>query len=149
MKSKTPSVNKITPPRISGILPRERLYVAMDRNFERPAVWVNGEGGAGKSTLVAGYLDSRKIPCLWYQVDKGDADIATLFSYMAIAAEHAAPDENASLPFFTPEYQAGRHSVLRRKKQKSLSSCVERTNTRAKLLRIYSTGHRAGPLVLF
>lgn len=107
MQSQTPSVNKITPPRISGILPRERLYLAMDRNFERPAVWVNGEGGAGKSTLVAGYLDSRKIPCLWYQVDRGDADIATLFSYMATAVEHAAPDKNATLPFFTPEYQSG------------------------------------------
>jgi ATP/maltotriose-dependent transcriptional regulator MalT len=40
-------------------------------------------------------------------VDNGDTDIATLFSYLATAVEHAAPDENASLPFFTPEYQAG------------------------------------------
>ena len=31
----------------------------------------------GKTTLAASYLEARKLPSIWYQVDSGDADPAT------------------------------------------------------------------------
>ena len=34
-------------------------------------------GSAGKTTLVATYLEARAIPSLWLQLDAGDADPAT------------------------------------------------------------------------
>ncbi len=97
-------MNKISRPRISGVLPRERLFRLLDESLARPVSWVNGPGGCGKSTLVASYLDSRKLPCLWYQIDEGDGDIATLFYYLGLAAKKAAPRHRHPLPLFTPEY---------------------------------------------
>jgi ATP/maltotriose-dependent transcriptional regulator MalT len=42
-------------------------------------VWVEAAPGSGKTTLAASWLDSRTRPCLWYQIDAGDADVATFF----------------------------------------------------------------------
>jgi len=66
-------------------------------------VWVTGPAGAGKTTLVASYLDTRNLPCIWYQVDAGDADPATFFYYLGIGARKAAPRFRRPLPLLTPE----------------------------------------------
>lgn len=50
-----------------------------------------GPPGAGKTTLAASYLDSQKRPLLWYQLDEGDADAATFFHYLGLAAGKLAP----------------------------------------------------------
>ena len=76
----------------------------MDAGRDYPVTWVAGPPGSGKTTLVASYLDTRKIPCLWYQVDDGDADIATFFYYMGIAVKNAFPGKRKALPVLTPEY---------------------------------------------
>jgi ATP/maltotriose-dependent transcriptional regulator MalT/DNA-binding SARP family transcriptional activator len=70
-------------------------------------IWISGPAGSGKTTLVSSYLDTNKIPCLWYQIDEGDSDIATFFSYMGMAAKKAAPRRRTPLPLFTPEYLQG------------------------------------------
>ncbi len=60
--------------------------------------------GAGKTTLVATWLLERGSPYLWYQLDKDDADPATFFYYLGIAAKHASQDPSLFLPLLTPEY---------------------------------------------
>ena len=45
-------------------------------------VVITGEVGAGKSTLVASYLERREIGSAWVQLDSGDRDCATLFFYL-------------------------------------------------------------------
>jgi len=74
---------------------------------KQPIIWVSGPAGSGKTTLVANYLDVRKIPCLWYQIDEGDADLATFFFYLGKAAKKAAPRKKKPLPLLTPEYLQG------------------------------------------
>ena len=81
---------------------------------KRSVVWVSGPAGCGKTTLVANYLDERKLPCLWYQVDEGDADIASFFYYLGLAARKAAPRNRKPLPFLTPEYLQGIATFTRR-----------------------------------
>ena len=76
----------------------------MDAGRDMPVVWVTGPPGSGKTTLVASYLDTRKLSCLWYQADSGDADIATFFYYMGMAAKKAFPRKRKPLPLLTPEY---------------------------------------------
>jgi len=66
-------------------------------------VWIAGPPGSGKSTLAADYAARRSTDCLWYQVDPGDADIASFFFYLSQAAR--GQDEGPeALPRFEPAY---------------------------------------------
>ncbi len=66
-------------------------------------VWLAGPPGSGKSTLAADYAARRSTDCLWYQVDRGDADIASFFFYLSQAARaHGAALD--PLPRFEPAY---------------------------------------------
>ena len=102
----TPSIAKITCPISAGSLPRKRLFDHLDECMRRPVVWVSGPAGCGKTTLTSSYLETRTLPCLWYQVDQGDTDLSTFFYYMGLAAKKAAP-KRKSLPLLTPEYLQG------------------------------------------
>ncbi len=105
-KNKT-FIAKISRPSISGIYPRTRLFKTLDDSRKQPLIWVSGPGGAGKTSLVASYLDARKLLCIWYKVDAGDADLAAFFYYMGLAAKQAAPRYKQPLPLLTPEYAHG------------------------------------------
>jgi len=95
---------KITRPRLPEIVPRERLFQLLDKSRQYPVVWITGPAGSGKTTLAASYLAGRQIPCIWYQIDEGDASPANFFYYLGLAAKKAAPRYRRSLPFLTPEY---------------------------------------------
>jgi LuxR family transcriptional regulator, maltose regulon positive regulatory protein len=71
---------------------------------KRPVIWISGLPGSGKTTLVSSYIETRKIPCLWYQIDESDSDPATFFYYMGQAAKKASPRKRKPLPLLTPEY---------------------------------------------
>jgi len=100
-------IAKVTYPTPIGVLPRKRLFTLLDRKRQRPVIWVSGPPGSGKTTLATSYIEARKIPCLWYQVDKADADPATFFYYLGQAMERAAPRKRKPLPLLTPEYLQG------------------------------------------
>ena len=114
MRQRQLSIAKITRPKITGVYERTRLFNLLDQRREKPVVWISGPAGSGKTTLVGSYLDSRKLPCLWYQVDEGDGDIATFFYYMGLAAKKAAPRVKRPLPLLTPEYAFGIPTFTRR-----------------------------------
>jgi LuxR family maltose regulon positive regulatory protein len=103
---------KLVRPAQSGTFRRSRLFSILDG--ARPVAWVSGPPGAGKTTLVASYVESRKLASLWYQVDEGDGDPATLFYYLRQAAMRAAPRRKWRLPLLTPEYAFGLSTFTRR-----------------------------------
>jgi LuxR family maltose regulon positive regulatory protein len=94
-------------PVLRRVFPRERLFRLIDRMRDRPVIWISGPPGCGKTTLVNSYLEARKIPCLWYQVEEADADAATFFYYLGQAERRAGGKEQEPLPLLTPEYLQG------------------------------------------
>ena len=98
---------KITRPVIAGYLPRKRLFLALDKARKLPLIWIAGPPGSGKTTLASSYIQERRLPALWYQVDEGDADRATFFYYMGLAGKQAAPRRKKPFPLLTPEYLPG------------------------------------------
>jgi len=95
---------KISRPRTRHALPRPRLFQVLDQARAQRATWIFAPPGAGKTTLASSYVEARKLGCLWYQIDQGDADPATFFHYLGIAAKLAAPRVKRELPHLTPEY---------------------------------------------
>jgi len=105
MATKISQLAKLTRPRLHKAVARERLFDLLDEaRTHKSAICVVGPPGAGKTTLVASWLDSRAIKGIWYQVDPGDADLATFFYYLGLAAKPFTRKGQRQLPILTPEY---------------------------------------------
>jgi ATP/maltotriose-dependent transcriptional regulator MalT/DNA-binding SARP family transcriptional activator len=99
---------------LSDPILRERLFTELDRLCRRAVVAVIGPPGAGKTTLVASYLEARDLHAIWFQVDQGDSDAATFFYYLRLAVEEVAPDTVPPLQLLAPEYVADLAGFSRR-----------------------------------
>ena len=108
---------KLSRPRAGKVLARERLFGALDRLREQPVVWIAAQPGAGKTTLLTSYLEARKVRGLWYQLDPGDADCASFFYHLGLAASTLKVrkgGEASALPMLNPEYLADLPGFARR-----------------------------------
>ncbi|WP_420266175.1 hypothetical protein [Candidatus Magnetominusculus dajiuhuensis] len=94
---------KIMPPRLRMALRRRRCFRVIDTALSRPIVWVTAPAGAGKTTLIADYVDTMKIPALWYRLDERDTDIKLFFSYMQEALRIHINDSGIVLPDLVSE----------------------------------------------
>ena len=98
-----PALGKFTRPRPVGVLPRTRLFRALDAARKRPAIWVAAPPGAGKTTLASTYVAQRRARTIWYRIHEDDADPASFFHYFGLAVE-AQARVGTALPRFTAEY---------------------------------------------
>ena len=115
-ESRITQLAKLSRPRLYDALPRERLFALLDKAAGHPAVWIAAPPGAGKTTLVAGWLESRGKAGIWCQIDAGDADPASFFYYLGIAerARTGRSKKLRPLPLLTPEHLADVPGFARR-----------------------------------
>lgn len=115
VKKRPPALAKLSRPQLYGALPRERLFAVLDGYRRHPVAWIAAHPGAGKTTLVASYLDSRRLDGIWFQLDASDGDPATFFYYLKQAASALGRNGSAAdLPRLAPEYLADLHGFARR-----------------------------------
>ena len=113
-KRPAPALAKLTRPRLHNVVARDRLFRMLDKSRERACVWVAGPPGAGKTTLVASYLNACNASAVWYQIDTGDSDPATFFYYLREAVFAQSQRQAKRLPLFTPEYRSDLSGFSRR-----------------------------------
>src|SRR5690606_29477026 len=102
------SLAKLTAPQPNRAWPRARLFERLDAARRGGGiVWVAAPAGSGKTTLVASYLQARRLRAAWYRVDAADADVASFFHYLGQAAKPPSRRKADALPDFTVEYLAG------------------------------------------
>ena len=104
MARREPIYAKLSRPRLAKAVLRERLFAKLEGGAHGPVVWVWGPPGSGKTALVASYVEARGLDPLWYQVDSGDADLATFFFYLREGLRTRSPRNGGRLPLLTPEY---------------------------------------------
>ncbi len=114
MNDQVPSLSKISSPVLPNIVKRKRLFNLLDDKKHYKVTWLSGMAGAGKTTLVASFLENKKRPYLWFRMDQGDADLPTFFYYLGMAVKHALPDDPRPMPLLTPEYYMGLPVFMRR-----------------------------------
>ncbi len=113
MNKRAPRLAKVSRPNVAGVLSRERLFSRLDDCRNKSVVWLTGPPGSGKTTLIADYLDTWALDYVWYQVDQGDADVATFFYYLGQSLRNDSDSGKKPLPVLSPEYLGNLPSFTR------------------------------------
>jgi LuxR family transcriptional regulator, maltose regulon positive regulatory protein len=98
MAKNSVALAKLNRPKPSAALPRERLFRLLDELRDHPILWIGGGPGAGKTTLIASYLEARQLPAIWHHVDSEDGDPEALFKHLQVADVRCASRTAKSLP---------------------------------------------------
>jgi len=76
----------------AGVIPRERLFAALDRLEGIELTVVSGPAGSGKTVLVSSWLAVRPdLAAAWTTLDSRDDDASRLWSYVSHAVDRVRP----------------------------------------------------------
>ena len=83
---------KITPPRQSPRVPRERLLSLLAESIEVcNSTIIHGRAGTGKTTLAADFAARCGRPAAWYKLDAPDCELPIFLRYLCAAVERVRP----------------------------------------------------------
>jgi LuxR family maltose regulon positive regulatory protein len=99
------SRGKITPPAVRAIVRNARQIDRLEAALDTSAVWLHGSPGAGKTTLIANWLATRRQDPIWLRLDPDDSDPATFFFHIGAAEALARRADRSRLPTLSPAYQ--------------------------------------------
>ncbi|MBL8529155.1 MAG: hypothetical protein JNL68_15825 [Burkholderiales bacterium] len=99
---------------MAHVLPRQRLFAALEEMGGGTVAFVSAPAGSGKTTLAASYVAQKHVPSIWFRVDAADQDLATFFASLSQASRIVSPRKCGRLPTFTPEHALGLAAFSRR-----------------------------------
>lgn len=105
MDQNSAELAKLICPKGPDVQPPERLFEQLDELRQHSIVWIGGCPGAGKATLIASYLENRRIPAIWYHVESEDP-WETLLERLRLAASGSAPEAEESPSAPRPDARA-------------------------------------------
>lgn len=89
-QSPQPPSNSRGPP-ADALCVRRRLFDTLDHAVSKPLTWVWGGPGAGKTALIASYLDHRKRCHVWLRLDREDSDPKLFVAHLRDTVERCCP----------------------------------------------------------
>jgi ATP/maltotriose-dependent transcriptional regulator MalT/DNA-binding SARP family transcriptional activator len=95
------NIVKITQPDVLQISLSQRLSERLKEASKCSLSWVSGPPGSGKTTCVSSFIAAQDTPCLWYNMDSSDTNLASFYHYLALACQKVTGQGN-QLPVFTP-----------------------------------------------
>ncbi len=104
---------KLRRPGAAGLVHRPRLFALLDHARRGRVIWIQGPAGAGKTSLVSSWMETKRITGLWYQLDPTDADPATFFHFLGLGAQGTRLG-CPPFPALTPEYLPGLSAFVQR-----------------------------------
>ncbi|HUR16864.1 MAG TPA: AAA family ATPase, partial [Candidatus Limnocylindrales bacterium] len=100
--------SKIQPPPVrSSTLSRQRLLDRLTDAVSGRVTLVTAEAGYGKTTLLADFSARASARCLWYKLDRTDADPITWTNYLIAAAREVDPAFGAATLSLLAQVGAG------------------------------------------
>ena len=117
---------KVSPPKLSSVIPRPRLFQRLSQHNDKQLIFVLGQAAQGKSTLAASYLEELNIQPAWINLSAQDSDPVNLFYALISALEAAVKGVDFSAIKEYPTFSAGPRdeSALYRDWLKSIFSLV-------------------------
>jgi len=94
--------HKFRRPVLHHHVPRTALLERLVSNAEKRVTAVLAPPGYGKTALISNYVGFFQGSSIWYNVDDGDADLASFFHYFSCAIQAATPKRRNTIP----EYHA-------------------------------------------
>ncbi|MBF0327811.1 MAG: hypothetical protein HQL10_01485 [Nitrospirae bacterium] len=53
----------------SRFFKRDRLFRKLDNARKKPLIWITGPAGSGKTAIISGYIEARKLRAFWCRAD--------------------------------------------------------------------------------
>lgn len=88
--------SKITPPKLSNVLHRERLIETIEGYRDRKAILILGQAAQGKSTLAATYSQKCGIESAWINLTEEESDPVNLFRLIVHSVQNALEKDDFS-----------------------------------------------------
>ena len=104
LPSDPPLVTKLhVPPLSAHVLHRPRLIQRLHQGLQRPLILLSAPAGFGKSTLLAAWLTSSRLPAAWLSLEPQDNELARFLSCLLAALQTYDPHlATAVQPWLTP-----------------------------------------------
>lgn len=78
---------RITPPKLSSVVHRHRLFSLLDSNVDKSLILVSSPAGYGKTTLVRDYLEEKNLKFSWLNCAVDMDNFFTFMSYLVYSIQ--------------------------------------------------------------